>query len=110
MGNINVSPAAVHSVAQSVQSTVADATGNASHCADASQSAAQANPGWASSAALTDCANAWSKHVEGMVAEMGQLAEMLDASAASYSKVDAEASARFQQILQEFAQNTWSAG
>ncbi|HJP77100.1 MAG TPA: type VII secretion target [Pseudonocardiaceae bacterium] len=110
MGNINVSPPAVRSVARSVRNTVADATGNASHCADASQSAAQANPGWASSSALTDCANAWSQHVEGMVTEMGQLAEMLEASATSYSKVDAEAGARFQQILQEFAQNTWSPG
>lgn len=100
----------MHSVAQSVQNTVADATGNASHCADASRDAVKANPGWASSSALADCADAWSQHIEGMVTEMAQLAEMLDASVTSYSKVDAEASTRFQQILQEFAQNTWSPG
>lgn len=110
MGDIELSPPSVHSVSQSVQSTVADATGHASHCADASLAAAQANVGWSSSFALSDCANAWSQHIDGMVTEMGQLAEMLESSATSYTKVDAEASARFEQILEEFAENTWSPG
>lgn len=110
MGNIGVSPSGVNTVAQSIQSLADEATGNAGHCADASVTAALANPGWVSSAALTDCAQTWAQHIDGMVTEMGQLAEKLGTSAASYTKADADASTRFQRILTEFAQNTWSAG
>lgn len=110
MGNINISPSGVDAASQAIQELANEATGNASHCADASMTAAQANPGWASSTSLTNCANAWAQHLDGMVTEMATFADLLSESSASYNQTEADISAGFQQVLQEFAQNTWSAG
>ncbi|HJP79327.1 MAG TPA: type VII secretion target [Pseudonocardiaceae bacterium] len=107
---IKIAPAAVSETASDFQSISEEASGTATHCADESITAATTNAGWASSAALADCAQQWEAKINSMVTSIGQVSEKLAANAADYTRADAECAQTFSQILGEFADNSWSAG
>lgn len=67
---------------------------------DESKTAAGAHPGWASSAALTACAEGWENHTHDLVQQMAQLGGQLLASAKDYTQADNEAEQRMLKVMQ----------
>ncbi|HEX4224560.1 MAG TPA: hypothetical protein VHZ97_19475 [Pseudonocardiaceae bacterium] len=107
---IDIAASAVSQTATDVQAIIEEASGTAGHCADESITAANANKGWASSAALADCARQWETKITSMVNTMAQVSDKLATSAADYTRADGECAQTFNEILGKFANSSWSAG
>ena len=92
---IQIAPSALAQTSANIGSIMDEANGTAGHCADESITAATTNTGWASSAALADCARQWETKINSMVTAIGQVSEKLAGSAADYTKADAECAQSF---------------
>ena len=97
-GFVHQEPPGVSSAGSAAAKTADDARQDLKNCLDPSADAAGANPGWASSKALTGCATAWSAHLTDLIDRTSHLADSLHVAARVYSDADQQAA----DVLHEF--------
>lgn len=85
---IDINPTEIHAAADSVDEATASALENVTNSLAPSASAAQANPGWKSATALSECQHAWQTHLTDLVQRTSDAAENLRASAKDYQDLE----------------------
>ncbi len=101
--DIDIDPAAVHAVGDSVAALARQASTRVAHCLDTTTVAANAHPGWRVSGAALSCQNAWEVHLGHLVSEIGSIAQMIHAAASAIQQADAEAVRRLHEALTELS-------
>jgi uncharacterized protein YukE len=99
--NIHINPSGVHAVGSDLDSLSASAAAVAGHSLDASNDAARAHAGWVSAPAVQSCAQAWSRHLTGLVGAVSATAQKLHDSATTTQLADEEAARRLRDVLNE---------
>jgi hypothetical protein len=98
--DIHIWPPPIISAGTDLQLLATEAEEKVANGLDESRTAANAHPGWASSAALTACAEGWQNHTHDLVQQMAQLGAQLLASGKDYTQADKEAEQRMLKVMQ----------
>lgn len=86
--SIEVNPIALRAAASSIDDATASALENVKNSLTPSHTAAADHPGWASSAGLDACRQAWLDHLTDLVRRTAEAAEKLRDSATDYQELE----------------------
>lgn len=103
--DINVKTDYVRQGAGGTRSAAETALENLRRSLDSSETAADGHHGWASAAALKQCATAWEDHMVDLAKQMNTMAQNLHSSASAYDTTDHQAKdalSRLQHGLDDF--------
>ncbi|MGH3620553.1 MAG: hypothetical protein ACRDQ5_02025 [Sciscionella sp.] len=101
--SIHMNVPGVHKAGDDLADMSTVASAKVGHSLDASEDAAKAHPGWASSGAVQGCRQAWIKHLTDLVGEVGSAARKLHDSASANQRADDEAAHRLNEVFDELS-------